>query len=131
MRTFVPLFALLLALFSTPLLAQQPLAPIAVHFPRGTQTTTVSGTLMGNGTADYTIEVELAQTVQLKLSGASTLALELYAPDQDAALNAGKDPMRFSGLLATPGTYLIHIRQRDAATDPAQAAHYTLSIGLR
>ncbi|WDS37446.1 hypothetical protein [Pseudoxanthomonas sp.] len=122
------------------LLSCLPLAPraiaqdaptIAVHFPQRANSTTVSGTLAGDASVTYTVDVATAQVIQLKLSGSSTVSFHLYAPGEDTALDTGGDGQRFSGLLATPGTYRIQLYQPQPTARAAEVARFTLSVSLR
>gem|GEM_PF-5736785 len=117
------------ALFAAPLAMAQREPPIAVHFARGATSTTVSGTLIGDVTVEYIVQVQMAQAIQLKLTGSNNAALNLYAPGEDTAMNA--ESQRFSGLLTVPGTYRIQLYQPRAQADRDEVARYTLSIALR
>jgi hypothetical protein len=122
-------------LLSALLLAPQAIAqsepPIAVHFPQRANSTTVSGTITGDASVEYTMEVGTAQSIQLKVTGSNNVNFNLYAPGDDTALNVGGDGQRFSGLLATPGIYRIQLYQPRAMARRNEVARFTLSIALR
>ncbi len=105
--------------------------PIIVHFPRGATSTTVSGTLIGDGTAQYAVQVQPGQSIQLKLTASDDAMLNLYAPGEDTAMHIDGDRQRFSGLLAVPGTYRIQISQPRPQVHRDAITRYTLSIALR
>lgn len=128
-------FAIACVLLSTLLLAPLAIAqsdpPIAVHFPQQANSTTVSGTIAGDASVEYTVDVATAQVIQLKVSGSNNVSFHLYAPGGDTALDVGGDGQRFSGLLTTPGTYRIQLYQLRAMARRDEVARFTLSISLR
>ncbi|MET1022873.1 MAG: PPC domain-containing protein [Pseudoxanthomonas sp.] len=123
--------ALLCSMLLAPLALAQSEPPIAVHFPQGANSTTVSGTITGDASIEYTVEVATAQSIQIKVTGSNNAYFNLYAPGQDTALNAGGDGQRFSGLLTTPGTYRIQLYLPRAMARRNEVARFTLSIALR
>jgi hypothetical protein len=126
---FKPLaFAAIMCLGSVAA-AQQP---IPVSFARGQSSATLTGTIKGDESRNYTVDARAGQTLTVTLkSTRGSAEMNVWAPVGDTALSAGSpDPYRFSKVLPANGHYRIQTYQMRAAARRGDVASYTMTIAV-
>lgn len=122
---------LLIALLSASAFAADKVTTVPVKFAHGATGTTVSGTVQGYDTVDYTLGAKAGQTISLKLSGSTNAYFNLFAPGAQESLSLESDGQSFTGKLPATGTYRIQVYQPRAQARRNQVAKYTLRVDIR
>lgn len=122
---------LLVALLSSSVLAADKITTIPVKFAHGATGTTVSGSVQGYDTVEYTLAAKAGQTIDLKLSGSTNAYFNLFAPDMQESLSLESDGQSFTVKLPANGNYRIQVYQPRAQARRNQVAKYSLRIDIR
>ena len=133
----VAAFSLALLGASMPAHAQDAVRAQAVRFPAGKSGTTLSGSIVGRGSALYTVGAEAGQIMKVRLKPSNLATyFNIYQPGRgpgDEAFVIGEmQPVSnsFEGKLPTSGDYTISVFMMRSAARRNERSRYTLDIGV-
>lgn len=121
----------LAALLSSSAVAADKVTTVPVKFAKGATGTTVSGTVRGYDTVEYTLDAKAGQAISLELSGTTNVYFNLYAPGAQESLSLESDGQAFTGKLPVAGPYRVQVYQPRAQARRNRAEKYTLRIDIR
>lgn len=120
-----------LAVQSVALQAQG--APTPIQFAKGTSSKAVKGTIRGDQSKLYSINVRAGQTLTIKLvtSNASSY-FNITAPGAQQALFIGStEGNTYSGVVPSSGNYKIDVYLMRNAARRNETANFTLTVSAR
>ena len=126
---------LLLCAFASPVLADDSVSVVPVHFAPGKTGTVLKGVIKGRQSISYTLGAEAGQTITLRLiSPQAATSFNLYAPGKkpgDEALVIGElNDNQFHGALPQSGTYTLNVFLNRAAARRGQSSRFTLDVAI-
>ncbi len=131
MRNSASHWLLVLALATMPAAARADDATThAVHFAKGSNASTVQGSLKGYATVNYTLGARAGQTMEISLSGSDDAYFNLIPPEQDYAMEGAIELKQWSGKLPANGMYRIEVFQPRAQARRGQAINYTIRFRI-
>lgn len=101
----------------------------SVHFSAGTNATSLSGAVKGDGYVDYRLGVNANQKMAVTLKPASVY-FNLMPPGSsgEAIFNGSQDGGQYSGTVPKSGTYTVRVYQMGAAASEGKTHKFTLGI---
>ena len=116
---------------AAPAIAQ--ISASVVAFPRGQDTTTISGTITGRQVRDYRVRVAPGQALSVRLSGARpSVYFNVMAPGSngEAIFIGSTSGNAYSARLRAPGVYTIRVYQMRAAGRRGVSSNYSLRVSV-
>jgi hypothetical protein len=126
------LIILLLVLF--PLIGLAQITTKKVSFPKGKSGTTLSGTIKGYQSIDYTLLLSKGQVFKVNMSTKSTSCyFNILAPGSDdvAIYNSSNEGNNYTGTLSTSGVYKIRVYLYRNAARRGDSATFSLAISAK
>ncbi|MCU0769678.1 MAG: hypothetical protein MUD07_10065 [Burkholderiaceae bacterium] len=132
MRIFLSCLITALALAAAPSFAQPDIVKRPVQFAKGKSGATVKGSLTGDQTVDYTLRAAAGQTMNVKLSGGSSVNFNVLPPGStgEALFVGSRDGTRSTTTLAASGEYTIRVYQMGHAASSGKRSNFTLDVAI-
>jgi hypothetical protein len=134
MRTWILLMisALVVIFCGNPIAAQGggKAEPNRIEFKRGTNSTTISGTVRNSEEAEYVLEARQGQKLVIKLTSvpAKSSVFQILGPDNDTLGLEYDANFSYSGVLPTSGDYFISVKRPTTAKGRSR---YKLAITIK
>jgi hypothetical protein len=126
--------ALLAALAGTTAAQPPPVPKKSIQFAAGASSATITATLVGDETVDYTVRAAAGQTlaVTLKHTGSRPEFNVLPPGSNDVAFfnSSMTGEPSYTGMLADDGTYSIRVYLMRAAARRKEKSTYTLTVSI-
>lgn len=127
--------AVIVALLSLPAMAKDVVHNKQVHFDRGTNGTTVTGTIKGYETVNYKVGAKSGQSMRVSLETSNDSSyFNIFVPEKgpgDGAMFIGSTKGNsYVGMLPASGVYTIQVYMMRNAARRNETAHYKLHIGI-
>lgn len=108
-------------------------APTAIQFAKGTSSKAVKGTIRGDQSRLYTINVKAGQTLTVKLVTSNPSSyFNITAPGAQQALFIGStEGNSYTGVVPSSGNYKIDVYLMRNAARRNESANFTLTVGAR
>jgi hypothetical protein len=125
---------LMLGILVTPVAAADDVVRQRVSIPAGSTVATITGTVQGEASHEYTLSARAGQTMSITLDAANkSTYFNVWAPGkkpgQDEALYAGAIAMDvFSQKLAETGDYMVQVYLYRSAGRRHESAAFTLTV---
>jgi hypothetical protein len=100
-----------------------------VRFLRGTDTTTLAGSVDGAGSHDYRVRAEAGQVLEVALDGPPELAFDVLLPRGGGTIASGSGAQEIAQTVATSGAYTIRVHHQPGA-DPQAEEPFALTVSL-
>ena len=124
----------MLAAVAVPALAQDDIRSEAVHFARGTSSTTINASITGRATIDYLVGARAGQQMTVSLTSPSDAVYFNLLPSgsNDVAFYVGEmdGTNRFNGPVPATGTMRIRVYFNRAEARRNRTASYALHIAI-
>lgn len=124
--------SVLLLLAATAVSGQEILRKPIV-FPKGATSSTVTASLTGDATVDYTVVAKAGQTMTVTLNASNTANYFNVLPPgpKGAALFIGShEKTKYTGALPADGTYAIRVYLNRSAAGRRETSTYTLTVAI-
>jgi hypothetical protein len=110
--------------------AQGTVKPVAIQFAKGASSKVVKGTIRGDQSRLYTINVKAGQTLKVKLvTSNSSSYFNITAPGAEQALFIGStEGNSYTGVVPSSGNYTIDVYLMRNAARRNETANYTLTV---
>ncbi|RLA25400.1 MAG: DNA breaking-rejoining protein [Gammaproteobacteria bacterium] len=123
------------AILSIPAVAKDEVRNEQVHFERGTNGTTVAGSVKGYASINYTLGANSEQSMRVSLEASNASAyFNIYAPGKgpgDEAMFVGSmGGNSYVGTTPAKGSYIIQVYLMRNAARRNETANYKLHIGI-
>ncbi len=132
MRKKLYAFTLGLALCTMPAMAKDKVTTHQVHFDKGTNGTTVQGSVKGYDTVNYKLGAQKGQYMRVSIESKHA-NFNIYAPGKgmgDQALFVGEPGIPYTGNLPANGTYTISVYLMRNEARRGTTASYKLHVGI-
>ena len=132
MRKKLYAFTLGLALCTMPAMAKDKVTTHQVHFDKGTNGTTVQGSVKGYDTVNYKLGAQKGQYMRVSIESKHA-NFNIYAPGKgmgDQALFVGEPGIPYTGNLPANGTYTITVYLMRNEARRGTTASYKLHVGI-
>lgn len=105
---------------------------VKVSFPKGSSGVTLSGSIKGDASRDFTLSVKAGQVMKVSLSGSSIVYFNVLPPGSsgEAIFTGSVEGNAFSGTLGASGTYVIQVYQMRATARRGETGSYKLKISV-
>lgn len=126
-------FLLCLFLFSSPAAVAQhggKAEPNRIEFKRGTNSTTINGTVRGDEEAEYVLAARQGQKLIIKLTSVpvKSSVFQILGPDNDTLGLEYDANFSYTGVLPATGDYFISVKRPTTASGRSR---YKLTITIR
>lgn len=115
--------------------AADKVAKVPVQFAKGASSAVQKGSIVGYGTAEYSLSARAGQVMSVRISGSSNANFNVFPPGelpgQGTAIGSGFVGGDWSQALPSTGRYIIQVFQPRASARRGEAAAYALSIEIR
>jgi hypothetical protein len=104
-----------------------------VSFPAGKTSTSISGTIKGRQTIDYTVSAKAGQEMTVSLNSKHTaLYFNILPPGSqgEAIYNSSTDGNKYTGTLPSDGVYKIRVYLMSSAARRNESGNFGLAIGI-
>lgn len=110
--------------------AQAAAKPVPIQFAKGTSSKAIKGTIRGDQSRLYSINVKAGQTLKIKLvTSNSSSYFNITAPGAEQALFIGSSEGNvFTGIVPSSGNYTIDVYLMRNAARRNETANYTLTV---
>jgi len=118
---------------SAPAIAQQAIPTKPIVFAKGMSSTTVKGTIKGDGTVDHILNARAGQTLSVKMTTSNASAyFNLIKPSEtDVAFHIGSSAGNsFTGPVPESGNMKIRVYLMRNAARRGETADYTLAVAV-
>lgn len=118
---------------ATPAIAQQSIPTKPIVFAKGMSSTTVKGTIKGDGSVDHILNARAGQTLSVKMttSNASSYFNLIKPSDTDVAFHIGStEGNSFTGPVPESGNMKIRVYLMRSAARGGETADYTLAVAV-
>ena len=115
-----------------PAIAKDKVITHQVHFDKGTNGTTVKGSVKGYDSVLYKLAAKAGQSMRVSIDSKHA-NFNLYAPGKglgDQAIFVGEPTIPYTGVLPTDGTYTIAVYLMRNEARRGTNASYKLHIGI-
>ncbi len=123
-------FILACTLATAPVVAADQTSTHSVHFARGTSASTISGSLHGYDTVNYTLGANAGQTMAVSVSGSPDVYFNIIAPGEQFAMEDARETQAWNGRLPKSGTYRVELFQPRAQARRGNTPHYTVHFQI-
>jgi len=136
MRLMVAMVGLTLCLVGAPLAADDEIHEERVEFAAGESGASVEGSIVGYGSAQYTLGAAAGQTMRVELMTEHTATyFNVWAPGtkpgEDAAMFIGSTSgSEFEGELPEDGDYMVQVYMMRSAARRDEQADFTLEFEI-
>ena len=132
MSAFLNCLFAALVLVAAPSFAQPDIVKRPVQFAKGKSGATLRGSLTGDQTLDYTLRAAAGQTMNVKLSGGSSLYYNVLPPGStgEALFVGSRDGNRSTTTLPASGEYTLRIYQMGNAASSGKRSNFTLDVAI-
>jgi hypothetical protein len=113
--------------------AQAGPKPVPIQFAKGTSSKAIKGTIRGDQSRLYSINIKAGQTLTVKMvtSNASSY-FNITAPGAQQALFIGSsEGSSYTGVVPSSGNYLIDVYLMRNAARRNETANFTLTVGAK
>lgn len=126
----IPTFLVLLAASAAMAQRGGKAEPYRIEFKRGTNSTTISGTVRGDEQAEYVLAARKGQKLVIKLTSVPSRSsvFQLLGPDNDTLGLEYDANYDYSGKLPKTGDYLITVAR---PTESKGTSRYKLTVTVR
>jgi hypothetical protein len=129
-RSASTLLAFALAVGSAAAIGADQHSTHSVHFARGTSASTISGSLHGYDTVNYTLGASAGQTMTVSISGTPDVYFNVIAPGEQYAMEGVNNLQAWTGRLPATGTYRVELFQPRAQARRGNTPHYTVHFQI-
>ncbi|WP_347303379.1 hypothetical protein V5740_01775 [Croceibacterium sp. TMG7-5b_MA50] len=88
-----------------------------VRFLRGTDTTTLAGSVEGDGSHDYRVRARAGQVLEVALDGSPLIAFDVLVPGDGEPIASGSGAQDIRQNLVKGGAYTIRVHHQPGADD--------------